>query len=81
MSAKHTPGPVATKLSETRNATRWKVQWPSTMFKQGKCYYATTYPGSELVFIETAVSRRPVGGERVAMACRAAIAKATGEQS
>ncbi len=54
--------PVATKIAETANATRWVVRWPSTMFKEGKTYRASTYPDSNLVFIETAAKRRAIGG-------------------
>ncbi len=66
--------PVATKLSVSNHSTRWIVEWPATKNPIRKTYYATTYPDSELVFIETAVTRRPVRGSRISAEVRAAIA-------
>jgi len=65
--------PTMTKLEETQNATRWKAQFPSTAMTIGAVYHVTTYPGSELVFVETWVKRRIVNGERVKQSIRQAI--------
>lgn len=71
--------PVATKISETRNAVRWLVKWPSTMTVQGKAYIVSTYPGTDLIFIESAASRRVVAqgvATKITPEIRAAIARA-----
>jgi hypothetical protein len=65
--------PTMTKLSESANATRWKAQFPSTLTKQGGAYRVTTYPNSDIVFIETWVNHRHVSGARIVAAIRAAI--------
>lgn len=67
-------GAVAIKLSETSNQTRWRVDGV-----RGRSYYASTYPTSNVVFIEAVDTRRQIGGHRIADEVRAAIAKATGE--
>ena len=54
--------PTARVIAQTENRTVWAIKWPSTLLKQGKTYLATTYPSSDLVFIETAAHRRAVGG-------------------
>jgi hypothetical protein len=66
--------PTLTKLHESPNATRWKAQFPSTLTKQGAAYRVSTYPDSDLVFIETWVKHRQVSGERIADAIRKAVA-------
>ncbi|MBC8740419.1 hypothetical protein F6X40_27565 [Paraburkholderia sp. UCT31] len=66
--------PTMTKVSESKACTKWTVQFPSTLRTQGGTYHATTYPASDLVFVETAVKRRPVRGVRVVAAIRAALA-------
>ena len=65
--------------SESGVLTLWQVKWPSTSSKDGKTYIATTYPGSDLVYIEMAANRRAVGGTvkmKIEPAVRAAIAAA-----
>lgn len=52
--------PKASLVRQTENRTVWLIKFPSTVRKQGRAYYATTYPDSELLFIETAAKRRPV---------------------
>ena len=52
--------PVATKVSESPNKTVWTVKWPSRPNVGGKSYIATTYPNSQIIFLETAAKRRPV---------------------
>ena len=68
------------KLMRTGPAqTVWFVEWPNTIRKQGKAYFATTYPNSDLVFIETAAKRRPVSslvGRKILPEIRAAIERA-----
>lgn len=73
--------PKATLLRETSGATYWRIDWPSTMQKWGKSYYATTYPDSEHVFLETAAKRRPVSelqARKIVGQVRAAIERARG---
>lgn len=72
--AQHTPGPTAVEIQSSANRATWRVDGV-----RGRAYYATTYPNSDLVFIETIGSRRPVGGRVVAEQVRAAIAKAKGQ--
>lgn len=73
--------PKASVVKDTPGVqTLWLVQWPSTMTKWGKSYYATTYPNSELIFLETAAKRRPVSKLVAALIheqVRAAIQRAT----
>ncbi len=53
--------PKATIARDTPGVcTVWFVEWPSTPRKWGKSYYATTYPNSELIYVETAAKRRKV---------------------
>lgn len=62
--------------------TVWSIQWPSTMQKWGKTYIATTYPNSDLVFLETAAKRRPVSplvGRKIIVQVRGAIDRAKSE--
>jgi hypothetical protein len=71
--------PTASIVKEAACWTLWRIQWPSTPMKGGKTYYATTYPGSELVFIETAAKRRPISttqGRRISPQIRDAIQRA-----
>jgi hypothetical protein len=73
--------PTARVIAQTENRTVWAIKWPSTMLKGGKTYIATTYPSSDLVFIETAANRRAVGGTvkaRLEPVIRRAIAEAKG---
>ena len=53
-------GPKASIISATVNQTVWRIKYPSTAFKSGKVYFATTYPNSDLIYIETAVKHRQV---------------------
>lgn len=73
--------PTAQLLRETPNVcTVWLIKWPSTMTKQGKAYYATTYPDSKLIFLETAANRRAVAtgpATKLLGQVREAIAAAT----
>ncbi|TGT90885.1 MULTISPECIES: hypothetical protein [unclassified Mesorhizobium] len=39
--------------------TTWMIDWP---LGPQKSYYATTYPNSELISLETSATRRPVSG-------------------
>ncbi|MBN3839345.1 hypothetical protein [Burkholderia sp. Ac-20349] len=68
--------PKLTKVSESPAKTLWKVEFPSTPTKQGAAYYATTYPNSELIFVESAVERRKVNGDRIVKAIRLALVEA-----
>jgi hypothetical protein len=78
--AAKTKRPTASMVRDTPCVcTVWLVQWPSTVHKWGKSYYATTYPNSDLVFIETAAKRRPVSalvGKRIMPLIRTAIEEA-----
>jgi len=65
--------PAMKKLSETKNATRWEAKFPSTITKEGGTYYVTTYPDSDVIFIQTAVHGRKVNGERIKAAIREAL--------
>lgn len=64
-----------TKISENKVCARWLVKFPSTLTKQGGSWYATTYPDSDLVFVETAATRRTSNNKRVADAVRAHLAE------
>ncbi|MDU8351008.1 hypothetical protein RYA05_03755 [Pseudomonas syringae pv. actinidiae] len=71
--------PVATKVSESQNRTVWTVKWPETTQGTGKSYYATTYPDSDLLFLETFEKRRPISkvtGHRLHSAAKSAIERA-----
>lgn len=71
--------PKATKVYESANKTVWQIDWPSTMQKWGKTYFATTYPDSEIIFMETAAKRRPVSplvGRKILPQIKAAISAA-----
>ena len=74
--------PKATIAKEAPGVlTLWCIQWPSTLTGGGKVYFATTYPDSDLVYIETAAKRRAVGGTvkmRLEPVVRAAIKRARG---
>lgn len=62
---------TAAKISETINRTRWAITSPVC-----RAYVVTTYPNSELVYIETAASGRaiPQGvATKLTPAVRAAI--------
>lgn len=70
----------ARRVYESAALTEWRVDWPSTPFKQGKTYIAHTYPGSDLIAVYTAAKRRPVSkiaGARIYEQVRFAI-KAAG---
>ena len=71
-------------MMQSPNQTKWSVRWPSTTFKQGKAYIATTYPNSDALFLETAANLRIVSpnvATRITPLIRAAIAKAQEEKS
>lgn len=71
--------PIAKITYQSDVSTRWIVTWPSTPFKQGKAYYATTYPGLDQVLVETAATKRPVSplvGRKILPQIKAAIAAA-----
>lgn len=78
--AARTKQPTASMVRDTPGVqTVWLVQWPNTVHNWGKSYYATTYPNSDLVFIETASKRRPVSplvGRKITPLILAAIAEA-----
>ncbi len=52
--------PTATMIQTSANRTVWLIKFPSTTSKVGKAYHATTYPKSDLIFIETADTRRVI---------------------
>jgi hypothetical protein len=52
--------PTVTKDFEQSEMTTWAVKFPSTMTKLGASYRATTYPGSDIVSLETWNTRRRV---------------------
>lgn len=56
------PNVKATKVSESANRAIWLVEWvyPAMSGKWGKSYYVTTYPNSDLLYLETAAKRRQV---------------------
>ncbi len=56
------PKVKATKLTETAGCTTWMIEWiyPAMSGRQGKSYRVTTYPNSDLIFLETAAKRRKV---------------------
>lgn len=60
--------------------TVWKIQWPSIQgVKWGKTYYATTYPDSDLIYLETAAKHRAVAakqGGKIITQVRQAIERA-----
>ena len=59
---RHTPKLRLTKHSETPNQTVWLADWvyPPMSGKWGKCYWVTTYPDSDLIFLQTGAKKRPV---------------------
>lgn len=65
--------PTLTQESQSQACTRWIAKFPSTIRKDGATYHVTTYPNSDIVFIETAVNRRVVRGSRIEAAIRAAL--------
>lgn len=78
----NTRKPRAKRVRHTDGVqTVWLVEWPSTAHNAGRSYYVTTYPNSDLIFIETSSKRRPVSeriGSRIGPAIRAAIQEARG---
>lgn len=67
--------PKATIVSQTDEQTVHLVQWQSTR----KAYYATTYPDSDALRLETRTKRLAVGAgqtARLAATVRAAIQRA-----
>lgn len=78
--AAKTKQPTASMVRDTPGVCIvWLVQWPHTVHKWGKSYYATTYPNSDLVFIETSAKRRPVSplvGRRITPIIKASIERA-----
>lgn len=78
--AERTKQPTAKMVRDTPGVqTVWLVQWPSTAHNWGKSYYATTYPNSDLLFIETSAKRRPVSplvGRKITPIIRTAIERA-----
>lgn len=73
--------PVASKVSESQSRTVWTVKWPETPKAAGKSYYATTYPDSDLLFLESFDTRRPISkvtGHRLHSAAKRAIERAMG---
>lgn len=73
--------PVATLVRDSASCARWLIKWPSTMKVQGKVYYATTYPDTTSIYVETAVHLRPLSplsSPLLYAACRAAISRAGG---
>lgn len=68
--------PTARLVRKSDALTRWLVKFPSTIKKDGAAYYVTTYPNSDLIFIETAVKPRQVSelvARRIAPLMRDAI--------
>ncbi|AVA38289.1 MULTISPECIES: hypothetical protein [Cupriavidus] len=53
-----------TKLESSSAGTKWRADFPSTMHKQGATYRVTTYPSSDLIFLETWVNRKQVSAAR-----------------
>lgn len=67
--------PKATIETKSPDRTVWLVQWPSTR----KAYYATTFPDSDQLRLETRTKRLAVGPEkakRITATVRRAIAQA-----
>ena len=52
-----------TKETETAARTVWRAKWiyPPMSGKCGSTYFATTYPESALIYLETGAKRRHVG--------------------
>jgi hypothetical protein len=75
MSAK----PKATLESSSVNRSVWRIAFPSTLLKEGAVYFATTYPNSDLIFLETGAKRHPLSNARapkIVEAARQAIGDA-----
>lgn len=72
--------PKATMVRENSACTCWTVKWPGRPgYVEGKTYRATTYPDSDLIFIETGARRVPVTGmnaTKLTPIIRAAIERA-----
>lgn len=69
------------RISHVENVwTVWLVTWLSTAHNRGKAYYVTTYPMSNLIYIETVNKRSPVServGSRIGPLIREAINRST----
>lgn len=72
----------ATLVRDTPNVqTRWLVQRHNGWGRVVKAYYVTTYPNSNHMMIETALTGRrisPLVGRQIAPEIRAAIAEVRG---
>ena len=71
--------PTATIERQGNASTLWCIKWPSSARHWGKTYYATTYPNSDLIYLETAAKRRHVSnlqGAKLMPQVRAAIEQA-----
>lgn len=69
--------PTAKMISRSGVSTSWEIRFPSSLTKQGATYFAKTYPGSDLIYVETVVNRRRVSasvGRKLIPAIRQAIA-------
>ena len=71
--------PIVTKLSESANQTIWKVDLPPNSAGFRSTYQATTYPNSDLVFVETWVNKRKTSNQKVVDVMRAHLAVPGGD--
>jgi hypothetical protein len=69
---------TATKIRQSDVRTVWRIELAGAAGKPGKVYLATTYPNSELVFLETEAGRALAKGvtTKLLPACRDAIQRA-----
>ncbi|ABO60218.1 hypothetical protein Bcep1808_7341 (plasmid) [Burkholderia vietnamiensis G4] len=66
--------PIVTKLSESENQTVWRVELPPNGSGFRSTYRATTYPNSDLVFVETWVKKLKSSNKKVVEVMRAHLA-------
>ncbi|MCA8050902.1 hypothetical protein [Burkholderia arboris] len=70
--------PIVTKLSESENQTVWMVELPPNGSGFRSTYRATTYPNSDLVYVETWVQKRKTSNMKVVEVMRAHLALGDG---
>lgn len=72
------PPPIVTKLSESENRTVWRVELPPNSAGTRSTYRATTYPNSDLVYVETWPQKRKTSNRTVVEIMRAYLAAGEG---
>jgi hypothetical protein len=74
------PVPTVTLHSKLSDRTVWLVKYPDGRKTKGASYFATTYPGSDLLYLESTVRKyaiAPSKAHRMHDEIKAAINQAT----